>query len=85
MAKKSRINNIDSKIFANVLKARRPLSLGKISKRTDFSWKTVKDHVIKLEKLGVLKTNKTIRKTAVSVNLKFKEKNKKFNFFDFVD
>ncbi|KKK87412.1 hypothetical protein LCGC14_2753490 [marine sediment metagenome] len=85
MAKKSRINNIDSKIFASIVKARRPLSLGKLSKRTDISWLTIKNHVQKMEGLGVLKTQKTIRKTAVTVNPKFKESNKKFNLFDFID
>lgn len=71
MKQKLRINKTDSKIFADLFKARRPLSVGKIATRTDLSWKTVKDHVEKLEKLKVLNIEKTIRKNRVKIDPKF--------------
>ncbi len=66
--KRNRIDSFDTRIFSSLHKARRPLSLGALSKRTDISWPTMKKHVIKLEKFGVLNTKKTIRKTNVFID-----------------
>lgn len=66
-----RITSKDSQIFADLNKARRPLPIGKIAQRIDSSWKTVDKHVKKLEKLGVVNINKSVRRTNVSLNPKF--------------
>lgn len=65
--KKSRLTKIDKDIFASLAKAKRPLPVKRIAKRVDISWPTAKQHVKKLEKMGVVKTNKTIRRTNVSI------------------
>lgn len=69
MAKKikSRIDNFDSRLFGSLFRARRPLSVGKLAKRTDMSWQTANKHIMKLQKFGVLQTKKTIRKTNVFI------------------
>ncbi len=66
-----RINSTDSRIFANLHKAKRPLPVQRLAKRTDLSWKTTNDHIKKLEKMGILRTKKTIRKTNVFIAPKF--------------
>ena len=66
--KKPRITSLDSRLFADLHKAKRPLSIQRLAKRTDTSWKTVRDHVKDLEKMGVLRTKKTIRKTNVFID-----------------
>ena len=66
-AKKPKITSTDSIIFANLYKANRPLPVQRLSKRIDQSWKTTNDHVKKLQGLKIVKINKTIRKTNVSL------------------
>ena len=57
-----RINNIDSRIFANLVKAQRPLPIKQIAKRVNVTWPTAKIHINKLEKMKVVNVEKTIRK-----------------------
>ena len=82
--KQSRIKPLDSKIFASILKARRPLPVKKIANRVNVSWPTANRHVEKLKKLGVLKTKKSIRRTNVEVSDNFlKEWEKELEEFGF--
>ena len=75
--KKSRIDNYDSKIFGSLWRARRPLSLKKLSARTDISWPTVKKRVIKLKDFGVVDIKKSQSKTSVFIDPRFMKKSKK--------
>lgn len=63
-----RVTSLDSRIFADLHKAKRPLPVQRLAKRLDVSWKTANEHVKKLKRLGVLNTKKSIRKTSVSIN-----------------
>ena len=68
---KPRITGTDSKLFASLYKAKRPLPIKKLSERADFSWKTTNDHIKKLEKMNIVKIKKTVRKTSVFIDPKF--------------
>ncbi len=63
-----RITSFDSRLFANLRKANRPLPVKRLARRLDASWKTTNDHVKKLEGMRVLKTTRTVRRTNVSIN-----------------
>lgn len=63
-----RIDKIDKLIFANLAKARRPLSIMQIVQRTGLSWITVKNHIEKMHKYGTLDIKKTTRRTYISIN-----------------
>ncbi len=64
----SRITAFDSRLFANLRRANRSLPIKRLAKRLDSSWKTTNDHVTKLEKMKVLKTKRTVRRTNVSID-----------------
>ncbi len=66
--KQLRITSFDSRLFADLHKAKRPLPIKRLSERLDSSWKTTSEHVKKMERLGILKTKRSIRKTNVSIN-----------------
>jgi predicted transcriptional regulator len=68
---KKRINGLDSRIFATLFKAQRPLAIKQIAKRLNISWSTAKIHIEKMIKLDVLIVKKTIRKSSVQINPKF--------------
>lgn len=68
---RKRITGLDSRIFASLLKAQRPLSVRQIAKRVDITWSTANVHIQKLIRLNVLSIDKTIRKNRVYVNPKF--------------
>lgn len=63
-----RITSTDSRIFANLHKAKRSLPVQRLAKRTYLSWKTTNEHVKKMQKMGILRTKKTIRKTNVFID-----------------
>ena len=69
---RTRITSTDSRIFASLHRAKRPLPIQRLAKRTDLSWKTTNDHVKKLERMRILKTRKTIRKTNVFIDPRFR-------------
>lgn len=68
---RKRINSIDNRIFADLLRASRPLPIKQIAQRNNITWPTANLHVQKLSKFNVLDIEKTIRKNRVSVNPKF--------------
>jgi len=68
---KKRISNVDKSIFKSLYKARRPLTIRAISKRTGYSWTTSRDHINKLQKLGVVNNKRTIRRNNVMLNPKY--------------
>ncbi len=68
---KKRITGLDSRIFASLIKAQRPLSVKQLSKRASISWLTADIHIQKLAKLKILTIEKTIRKNRVQINPKF--------------
>lgn len=76
-----RISNIDSRIFASLVRARRPLPVKQIAQRTNVTWPTAKSHVEKLRKMNVLKIEKTIRKNRVTIDPRFKKQLKSKNLF----
>ncbi len=65
---RSRITEFDSRLFANLRRANRPLPVKRLAMRLDSSWKTTNEHVKKLERMNVLRTNRSIRRTNVSIN-----------------
>lgn len=69
--KTPRITSTDSRIFASLHRAKRPIAVQRLAKRADLSWKTANEHVKKLQKMGILRTRKTIRKTNVFLDPKF--------------
>lgn len=66
-----RITNIDSRIFADLIKAQRPLPVKQIAQRTNITWPTANQHIQKLAKMNVVKVDKTIRKNRVAIDPKF--------------
>lgn len=62
------ITEFDSRLFGNLIKANRPLPVKRLAQRLHSSWKTTNNHVTKLEKANVLITNRSIRRTNVSVD-----------------
>ena len=64
---KNRIDNFDARLFGSLAKARRPLSIKRLANRTDMSWQTANKHLKKLKEFKVVKFDKTIRKTRVSL------------------
>lgn len=66
-----RINGLDSRIFAVLIRSRRALSIKQIAKSLDVTWITAKSHIQKLAELNVLIIWKTIRKNRVQINPKF--------------
>lgn len=68
---RKRITAIDSRIFADLLKAQRSLPIKQIALRNNITWPTANLHVKKLQNFKVLNIEKTIRKNRVSVNPKF--------------
>lgn len=66
-----RITNIDSRIFADLIRAQRPLPVKQIAQRANITWSTANQHIQKLAKMEILKVNKTIRKNRVVINPKF--------------
>jgi len=66
-----RINNIDSRIFANLLRAQRPLPVKQIAQRTNITWPTANQHIQKLANMNVVKIDKTIRKNRVAIDPRF--------------
>ncbi len=75
--RKIRIDKLDTRLFGSLARARRPLPIGKLAKRTDMSWSTAKKHIQKLEELKVVEIEKTIRRTNVSLSGSFLKKLKK--------
>jgi Mn-dependent DtxR family transcriptional regulator len=55
------------KVLANLCKAKRPLSVKRISERTDLSWKTVNDNIKLLEKRKLIKCERSARRTYCKV------------------
>lgn len=51
------------KIIANLHRAKRPLSIKRISERTNLSWKTCNDNIKKLEQRKILSCERTKRRT----------------------
>jgi DNA-binding transcriptional regulator GbsR (MarR family) len=49
-------------ILADIVKAKRPLSVSKIAERTGFSWKTTNEHIKKLKTRRLIECNKTKRR-----------------------
>jgi predicted transcriptional regulator len=68
---KKRITGLDSRIFASLFKAQRPLAIKQIARRLNISWSTAKIHIQKMVKLNILTVEKTIRKNRVQINPKF--------------
>jgi len=66
-----RINNIDSRIFANLIRAQRPLPVKQIAQRTNITWPTANQHIQKLANMNVVKVEKTIRKNRVAIDPRF--------------
>jgi len=67
-----RITGLDSRIFASLLRAQRPLPVKQIANRVNVTWPTANLHVQKLAKLNVLtNSGKTIRKNRVSISPQF--------------
>lgn len=66
MKKRKRIDKTDRAIFRTVARARRPIPIRRIAKRTGISWPTAKKRVTKLQNLGVLKNQKSIRRNNIS-------------------
>lgn len=64
MAKKLPLTRNSKIILADLLRARRPLSIKKIAERNNIAWKTANENIRKLEKRGAIKCNRTIRKTS---------------------
>ena len=69
--KRKRITNLDSKIFVDIIKAKRPLSIKQIAQRLGITWPTTKKHIEKLQKLNVLENDKTIRKNRIKIKPDF--------------
>jgi len=68
-----RITGLDSRIFASLLRANRPLPVKQVAKRVGITWPTANLHVQKLANLNVLNVVKTIRKNRVKIEPKFLE------------
>ena len=72
-----KIGSRDAQLFGSLYKANRPLSIKKLAQRTDMSWQTADQHIKKLAKLNILKLNKSVRKTSVSMEPSWVEKVRK--------
>ena len=70
---KSRIDKLDSQLFGSLFRAKRPLPIKKLARRTDMSWQTANKHLKKLNELNIVEINKTVRRSNVSLNEKFME------------
>lgn len=70
---RKRITGLDSRIFASLLRANRPLPVKQIAQRVNVTWPTANLHIQKLAKLNVLNNTKTIRKNRVSIDPRFIE------------
>lgn len=68
-----RITGLDSRIFASLLRANRPLPVKQIANRVNVTWPTANLHLKKLEALNVINNVRTIRKNRVSISPKFIE------------
>ena len=77
-----RITGLDSRIFASLVKAQRPLPVKQLAERVDITWPTANKHIQKLVKLNVLVIEKTIRKNRVQINPKFINNLKTYNILD---
>lgn len=66
-----RITGLDSRIFANLIRAKRSLSVKQIAMHAGISWLTANIHVQKMAKLNILFIKKTVRKNRVQINPKF--------------
>lgn len=74
-----RITGLDSRIFASLAKAQRPLSVKQLAERVNITWPTANKHIQKLIKLNVLIIEKTIRKNRIQINPKFINNLKSYN------
>lgn len=48
------INNNGIRVLADMIKAKRPLPVGRIAQRTGLSWKTTDNYIKTLEKRGLI-------------------------------
>lgn len=55
-------------ILADLVRAKRPLSIRQIAQRNNVAWKTAKDNVDKLKRRGAVNCKITKRKTYCEVN-----------------
>lgn len=50
-------------IVADLIRARRPLAIRRIAERNSIAWKTAKDNIKRLERRGIVKCRRSIRRT----------------------
>ena len=58
-------------ILADLWKAKRPLSVSQIAERNGVAWKTANDHIESLKERGLIKTNKSVRRTYCEIKKEF--------------
>lgn len=63
-----RVDKIDKLIFATLARANRQLSISQIADRTDLTWNTAKNHVLKMEKWKTLIVKRSVRRSYVSIS-----------------
>ena len=74
MEKPKKIDQWDKIIFKELARAQRPLSVSRISKEAGLSWATVNEHTKKMEKLKIVKIEKSIRRSYVTLTENFIKK-----------
>lgn len=72
--KKNKIDAFDSRLFGSLFKAKRPLPIKKLARRTDMSWQTANTHIKKLQGLKVVGITKTAKRTNVFIDPIFLKK-----------
>lgn len=75
--RKGKIDNFDARLFGSLFKARRPLPIKKLARRTDMSWQTANKHLKKLKRLNIVNIKKSKRRTNITINPIFLTKVKK--------
>lgn len=66
--KKGKIDKYDAQLFGSLYKAKRPLPIKRLAKRTDMSWQTANTHLKKLKRLNIVNIQKTKRRTNITIN-----------------